>query len=203
MEATTTTDERTLTSQGAERKAQLLRSAEQLFADKGYASTRIIDICTAAGVVKSLFYWYFPTKRDCYIELVRTRRHELRAAQAKAMDRSANPLTQIRQGTEASVRFMTEHASYFAHVSTERSEPEISAVVTKGGGVYHDDVAALIRRGQADGVIVDADPSLLAIGVITTVASYSNSRRAGHTKVEVDELATFVGDWIVRSLSAR
>ena len=63
------------TDQGLERKQQLLDAAEVLFAEHGYAQTRIADICAAAGVAKGLFYWYFPTKESLFAELVRTMRH--------------------------------------------------------------------------------------------------------------------------------
>ena len=42
--------ERRLTEQGRERKEQLVAAAMELFADRGYAATRISDICAEAGV---------------------------------------------------------------------------------------------------------------------------------------------------------
>ena len=54
------------TSQGLERKQQLLDAAARLFADRGYAETRILDICREAGVAKGLFYWYFETKEAVF-----------------------------------------------------------------------------------------------------------------------------------------
>src|ERR1041385_8115863 len=47
-------DTRQLTAQGLERKQQLLDHAARLFAERGYADTRIVDICKAAGVAKGL-----------------------------------------------------------------------------------------------------------------------------------------------------
>ncbi len=35
-----------------------------LWRTKGYATTTVADICTAAGVSKALFYFYFPRKED-------------------------------------------------------------------------------------------------------------------------------------------
>ena len=83
----------------------------ELFAERGYAATRIADICDAAGVAKGLFYWYFPTKHDLFAELVRSMRQRLRRAQAAALDPTADALTHIRQGVEASLLFMAEHAA--------------------------------------------------------------------------------------------
>src|SRR5262249_32593624 len=89
---------RRLTEQGRERKPQLLDAASALVETRGYAATRIADICQAAGVAKGLFYWYFETKEQLFAELVRTMRQQLRRAQGAAMDPDADPVTRIRQG---------------------------------------------------------------------------------------------------------
>jgi AcrR family transcriptional regulator len=192
---------RTHTEQGLERKHQLLEAATALFASNGYANTRIADICTAAGVAKGLFYWYFPTKESLFAELVRTMRTQLRRAQATAMDPTADAVTRIRQGTEASVLFMAEHRSYFALLDVERADDQVASVLRDGSDVYADDVVKLVRDAQAQGLVADGDPRLYATGVLGAVSSFSHALRNGRLDVEVDELATFVGDWVVRALS--
>ena len=196
------TGERQLTEQGRERKRQLVDTAMRLFAERGYAATRISDICAEAGVAKGLFYWYFPTKVDLFSELARTMRQRLRRAQAEAMLGLASPVQRIRAGTEASVVFMAEHAHYFALVEVERADPTIADALRGTGRVYLDDVIALVREAQALHEIPDADPHLLATGVLGAVSSFSNSLRAGQIDLRSDELATFVGEWVIRALGA-
>src|SRR4051795_7074394 len=102
------TPTRRLTDQGRERKQQLVDQAAILFADRGYDDTRIVDICAGAGVAKGLFYWYFENKEALFGELVRSMRLRLRHAQAEAIDPAGDALVRLRQGTEASVRFMAQ-----------------------------------------------------------------------------------------------
>lgn len=192
--------ERQLSEQGRERKRQLVDAAMALFAERGYGATRILDICERAGVAKGLFYWYFPTKLDLFSELVRSMRQGLRHAQADAMDPDDDALERIRQGTVASVRFIAEHATYFALVDVERADPAIAETLRTGSRVYLDDVTALVREAQRTGSIPDADPRLLALGVLGAVSSFGNAWRSGHIDLSADELATFVGDWVVRAL---
>jgi AcrR family transcriptional regulator len=191
------------TEHGLERKQQLLDAAAGLFADRGYAATRIVDICQAAGVAKGLFYWYFPTKGALFAELVRTMRLRLRRTQGAAMDPTTDPATQIADGAAASVRFMAEHASYFALLDVERTDPEVAEVLDEGAGVYLDDVRRLVERGQAGGVVADAPAELIAVGVLGTVSSFSSSYRNGRfdDTVDVDVLATFVRRWIANALT--
>lgn len=197
---TTDAASRQLTEQGRERKQQLVDAAMGLFGERGYAATRISDICDRAGVAKGLFYWYFPTKLDVFTEVVRSMRHRLRKAQADAMDPAADAVTRIRQGAVASVLFMAEHTNYFTFVDVERADPTIAESLAAGSGVYLDDVTALVRQAQEAGAIPDADPTLLALGVLGAVSSFSNASRSGRIELAPAELAEFVGDWIVRAL---
>ena len=47
----------------------LVQAAMALWRTKGYACTTVADICTAAGVSKALFYFYFPRKEDVLFEV--------------------------------------------------------------------------------------------------------------------------------------
>jgi AcrR family transcriptional regulator len=201
-DATGLTDGRQHTEHGLERKQQLLDTAAELFAARGYSATRIADICRAAGVAKGLFYWYFPTKGALFAELVRTMRLRLRRAQGAAMDPSADAITRIAHGAEASVRFMADHAAYFALLDVERSDPEVADVLTEGAGVYLDDVRRLVEEGQRAGTIADSPAELVAVGVLGAVSSFSNSYRNGRLgdDVTVDDLADFVRRWVTNAL---
>ncbi len=195
-------DERRLTEQGRERKQQLLDRAAELFSERGYAATRIVDICEAAGVAKGLFYWYFENKEAVFRELVVSMRLRLRRAQGEAIDPLADPVTQIRQGTEASVRFMAEHASYFALLEVETRDRELARLLRTGSEVHQADTARLIRHAMAAGLIpCDEDPDLLALAVVGTVAHLANAHRHGRLTLPIDELASFAGRWVVRALA--
>lgn len=52
-----------------EKRAELLRSAEKLFVERGYAATTADDIASAAGVSVGTFYNYFRNKRQILLAL--------------------------------------------------------------------------------------------------------------------------------------
>jgi AcrR family transcriptional regulator len=195
-------DERRLTQQGQERKQQLLDCAARLFAERGYDDTRVIDIVREAGVAKGLFYWYFDNKEQLFAELADEIRLRLRRSQGEALDPNADPLTRIRQGAEASVRFMAINAPFFALLEVESLDRQFVDVLRKGTEVHVTDVANLIREGIDAGLIRDEDPVLLARGVVGVVGMYSHFHRTGRTDVPIGELASFVGRFVVRTLAA-
>ncbi|MDO8391669.1 MAG: TetR/AcrR family transcriptional regulator [Actinomycetota bacterium] len=195
--------ERLHTEHGLERKQQLLRAAEQLFTHKGYGATRISDICAAAGVAKGLFYWYFPTKESLFAELVRTMRLQLRRAQAAAMQPGADPVARLRQGTEASVRFMAEHQTYFALLHVERTDDTLASVMREGSDVYAADVRRLIVEAQQLGLVPDGDPAFCVVGVLGAVSSFGHAHRSGRLDMPIDDLARLVGEWVTLAVAGR
>lgn len=54
----------------AERKAQILAAAREVFVQKGYADSRVDDVARMAGLSKGAVYFYFASKRDLFMALV-------------------------------------------------------------------------------------------------------------------------------------
>jgi AcrR family transcriptional regulator len=158
----------------------------------------------AAGerVAKGLFYWYFDTKEAVFRDLAHDLRHRLRRAQAEAMDPAADPLVRIRQGSEASVRFMAAHAQAFALVTVENVDRQFVDDIRRGTEVHADDTERLVKEAIAAGLVRDEDPRLLAYAVLTTVGWFSHFRHTGRLDLDVEELAAFVGRQVVCSIAA-
>ncbi len=194
-------NDRQLTSQGAERKQQLFDAAARLFAEQGYAATRVVDIVDAAGVAKGLFYWYFDNKEALFRELAAEIRHRLRKQQGAAMDDDAPALQRILQGAVASVRFMAENAPFFSLLEVEGRN--VSDVLRQGTEQHLHDVTVLIVEGQSDGTVTDDDPAdLLALAVVGTVGQFSHFHRTGRIELSLDELSGYVARLVARMLTA-
>jgi AcrR family transcriptional regulator len=54
----------------ANRKAQILEAAKQVFSAKGFSQTSTAEIAEVAGVSQGTVFYYYPTKYDLFIELV-------------------------------------------------------------------------------------------------------------------------------------
>jgi AcrR family transcriptional regulator len=192
---------RQLTAQGVERKQQLLDAASRLFAEQGYAATRVVDIVEAAGVAKGLFYWYFENKEALFRELAEDIRQRLRRTQSEAIDWTAPALVRIVQGTVASVRFMAEHASFFTLLEVEARN--VADVLRQGTEEHLHDVRALILAGQADGTVArEEDAELLALAVVGAVGQFSHFHRTGRVRMSLDDLSSYVARLAVRILTA-
>ena len=193
-------NDRQLTSQGAERKQQLLDAAARLFAEQGYEATRVVDIVEAAGVAKGLFYWYFDNKEALFRELAAETRRRLRRQQSQAIDDGATALVRILHATVPSLAFMAENAPFFSLLDVEGRN--VADVLRQGTEQHLHDVTVLILDGQRDGTVADTDPAdLLALGVVGTVGQFSHFHRTGRIDLGLAELSGYVARQVARMLA--
>ena len=61
----------------ADRRGQILEIALQLFAENGYHKTKVSDIVREAGVAQGTFYWYFKSKEEIALEIIKTGQNNL------------------------------------------------------------------------------------------------------------------------------
>src|SRR5262245_9854104 len=64
------TSETLIAAPAGDARARILRAAERLFAEKGYAATSVQEITEAASVNKALLYYYFEDKHSLYVGLI-------------------------------------------------------------------------------------------------------------------------------------
>lgn len=122
----------------AEREAQILAVAEEVFADLGYQATTMDEIAERVGVTKPLIYDYFGSKDGLLIACVDRARTQLAETTQEALQRlpAGAPVDEVlRCGIAAFFGFIDEHDLAFrllhqesaAAVSTERDVERIRA----------------------------------------------------------------------------
>jgi len=76
-------------------REDLLAGATKLFTRKGYASTTVREIVSAAGVTKPVLYYYFRNKEGIYLELIRGPFAEFDALLDEVHERHGNATQKI------------------------------------------------------------------------------------------------------------
>ncbi len=205
-------DSRSLTRHGQDRKAELLRHAEQLFAERGYEDTRMIDIAAAAGVAKGLVYWYFENKDTLFDEIVVDIGQRLRRAQGRAIAGIDDPLERLYVGMAESVRFVAGNYRLYGIISSQvRGDRRLRETRSRSQRVQVGDAAALLAEGQERGVIRrDDDATTLALAnfgvVYQFVLLHAEARGAdGHGAVgeaSIEDAAHAAARYVVRAVGA-
>ena len=92
-----------------ERRALIVEAAGRLFAERGFAATRLDDIAAAAGVTKPILYRHFESKEALYLALLERHRDDLASFAAMAPAEGA-PGERIRALLEIWLAYVETHS---------------------------------------------------------------------------------------------
>lgn len=138
------------TRRGRETREAILRAAETVIGEQGYAAASISDITRAAGIAQGTFYIYFDGKEDVFRELVtemgRLTRKTLSDAVAGAPDR----LSAERLGLRAFLEIAATRPTLYNIVEEARFvDPDsYNAYFTSFARGYARNLAAAAREGE-------------------------------------------------------
>lgn len=90
-------------------RERILKAAEILFADRGYAGTRLHEIAHGVGVQKASLFHHFASKEDLYRAVLDEGHHDSRRTLEKVLDGAGTPLEKIRALTAAYIDMVVAH----------------------------------------------------------------------------------------------
>ena len=130
---------------------QLLKAAARVFASKGYAGTKILDITREAGLSSGAVYGRFESKKALLIEAVVTAAIENASERIRADRPVADFIVGIaadRQGPLTD----TEAIQLEAYVAARR-EPEVADAVAKARRRWRRALKPMVEAARADGTV--------------------------------------------------
>jgi AcrR family transcriptional regulator len=161
---------RRLTQRGRERRRQLMDYAATRFAENGYHPTSVAEIVQGLGVGKGVFYWYFTSKEELFLEILRDAQHGLRKTQQEAIGEEKDALARIELGIRATMTWSSEHRDLLNLFQAAATEERFAPALRKGGEVAAGDVIRILDEGMASGEIRDGDPVVMAHAVLGVTA---------------------------------
>ena len=155
----------------ADRPAEILAAALEVFAERGFQAARLEEVAKRAGVSKGALYLYFETKADLFRAVVTTAISP-NLEHVKALASSAVPFEQAaRMGVGMLARTVVTDRRITGVVklviAESRNHPELATI-------WHETVvepgvrllSGLITAAQARGEVRPGDPRLFAFGLM-------------------------------------
>ncbi len=159
-------DKRQLTARGRDRRDALLEFATKSFAERGFHPTSVSDIVDGIGVGKGVFYWYFPSKDELLLEILREALTDLRRFQRSQMNEANDPLGELEAGIRASLAWSADNADVLRLVMFGWTEEPFAKALRRGRRIVIDDTTKLVAQAIEQGAIADGDPAMLATAII-------------------------------------
>jgi len=96
-----------------ERRQQIMEAALACFARKGYHKTTMDDIVAESGLSKGSLYWYFKSKDDLFVSLVRSFFLDMRQDSETILAQHATASAKLRAIAEYFIKFFQEMDPFF------------------------------------------------------------------------------------------
>ena len=192
---------RRLTPRGEERRAQLIAHATSMFATKGYHPTSVADIVEDVGVGKGVFYWYFTSKDQLIIEILRTAQTDMRRRQQRAIAELSDPVERIADGVRAAVLWSAEHRDLFRLFEFAATDETFAKAMRAGRATLVNDAVEHLKAAIAEGRIPDRDPEQLAHAILG-VSSLLVQEYIHHRGEPADAVADIVVDFCLGGIGA-
>ena len=141
----------------AERRQALIDTAIRVFSEGSYHGTTTAEIARAAGISEPILYRHFASKRELYLAALDHVWGKMRASWEKTLETTPD----VRAAVEAMGRGHVtvrdckfQLAELWVQALGEASEdPELRKHLRRHMREVHDFLAAVIRRGQEEGVL--------------------------------------------------
>lgn len=155
----------------ADRPAEILAAALEVFAARGFQAARLEEVAKRAGVSKGALYLYFETKADLFRAVV-TDAISPNIERVKAVASADLPLEQVvRMALPMLARQVVSDRRITGVVklviAESRNHPELAAIwretVVEPGVAL---ISGLIAKAQARGEVRSGDPRLFAFGLM-------------------------------------
>jgi AcrR family transcriptional regulator len=177
------------------RPEEITAAALDLFAERGYAATRLEDVAGRAGVSKGTVYLYFANKEDLFKAVVRegivSPLKEMRSIVEQFEGTTFELLRLLIMGWWERVGSTRLSAIPKVMISEARNFPEIARFyVDEVVGPGLETLGAIMRRGAARGEVRAIDPQVagnLIFAPLLMIALWRNSL-AACTSAQIDPL---------------
>ena len=140
--------------------------AARRFAENGYHPTSVAEIVQGMGVGKGVFYWYFSSKEELFLEILKEAQTDLRRRQQQAIGDSEDPVERIESGIRATMGWLAENRHLSGLFQFAASEERFAPAMRRGQEVAVGDVVRHVKEGIVAGRIRDTDPLVLTHAIL-------------------------------------
>lgn len=182
-------------------RGRILRAAERLFAEKGFAATSVQEITDAAEVNKALLYYYFEDKHSLYVSLIDDGIEQMRCALDDALRLDASPTERLRRFVCLHVDLLWSRRDLLQVVQrcVMAGEHEGVGLLDKFQEVL-DRLERFFQEAQEAGELTGAEPFLAARSTLALPCGYAFWDTYGRESYTREQVAAHVTALLLHGL---
>jgi len=189
----------------AERREQILRAACEVVSEKGYKALRVTDVAKRAKISTGSVHYYFETKRDLVHAAFEWNFARSLERRKSILDRHSNARDRLRAFVDSYLPHDDETAAawrVWAETWVEAlHDADLRELNERIYGEWRSVIVEIVRLGQAEGLIREGDPVVLANALVGMIDGLAIQALAGSEHMTIDRMRS-VCDHLLETMSA-
>lgn len=141
------------------RRLEIILSAKELFEKNGYENTSVESIIKAAGIAKGTFYYYFKSKREILLALVKHVVTDIEDHFRSIVElKNLNPIEKLRLMIEGDVKKQKSMPSIMEAIHKPENRELQEQLNIQTITIIAPLISKVIEQGNADGVFCAKNP---------------------------------------------
>jgi AcrR family transcriptional regulator len=183
------------------RRAELLKAAREVLAEKGFEAATISEIVARAGVAQGTFYLYFPSKISLVVTLAAELQESIERALHTSYAEAKNLGEMIDRSVLAAFDILGRYRDILALVHSGLRWIEAEEAHAHIFTPYHTLIAETIRRAQEDRAVNSTiDPEVTAVFIVGTIYYAADQCYVYHSPIPPDVYITEAARFIRQAL---
>ena len=149
-------------------REQILRTAADLFRERGYRATTLDDIAARLGMSKASLYTYFHAKEEMLAAISRQTIETFTRELSLVLRSDLAPEDKLRRVVRDHVRFVIANRSFLTVFFSEEANlpPRLARALAAQKDRYDKGVESIVVEGARRGVFRDVPPRLVVFGLL-------------------------------------
>ena len=183
------------------RRAEICRTAAQIFRERGFDATSVSDIARALGMTKAGLYHYFTSKEALLFEIMSFGLDRVRDEVVVPVRAVHDPETRLRQIVIRHARITTRARGAVAQLvdETRALPPAARKKIEQRMRVYFDLIRDTLGELKAAGRLRDIDPTVAAFSMLGMILWLPRWFRQGG-RITHDRVAAEIADLALSGL---
>jgi AcrR family transcriptional regulator len=173
-----------------DRRAQILSCARKLFSERHYGAVSMSEVAQAAGVTRGLLHHYFGSKRDLYLEVVRSMLTLPSSLFAEAGE-GGDPEAALSEAVDRWLKVVSRNRETFLAVAGTQEfgrDPEMEAIAEEARERSADQVIRILRPGDQSPASPELRALVRAYAGFVLAATLDWLERRQLTRIQIQEM---------------
>lgn len=183
------------------RSGEILDAARKVFALKGFNLATMEDVAEEAGLAKGTLYLYFRSKREMFVETLRSGILDLHERTCSRMQEAGTAAEKIRAFLDIRIRYFDDNRDffkiYFSEFDPLRVRDEFRDLYVRQARILEEALAHGVRTGELPAMRTDA----AALTIYAAARGFIAQRVMGWVEGDVDGDAEFLFGMIWNGVS--